>query len=131
MGLIKIDENSGWMIEEMKCFFLSSNSSLQTEIYSFKGLDKIIKYTFYSIENYHQVEGEITLTDDEWKVIAKLIQKNMVRKSTSPRMNIVDNSSKYLSATWLKDNELIELKYKTENIKEIKTYIIELVQERG
>lgn len=131
MGLIKIDENSGWMIEEMKCFFLSSNSSLQTEIYSFKGLDKVIKYTFYSIENYHQVEGEITLTDDEWKVIAKLIQKNMVRKSTSPRMIIVDNSSKYLCATWLKDNELIELKYKTENIKEIKNYIIELVQERG
>lgn len=131
MGLIKIDENSGWMIEEMKCFFLSSNTSLQTEIYSFKGLDKVIKYTFYSIENYHQVEGKITLTDDEWKVIAKLIQKNMLRKSTSPRMNIVDNSSKYLSTTWLKDNELIELKYKTENIKEIKNYIIELVQERG
>ena len=131
MGLIKIDENSGWMIEEMKCFFLLSNSSLQTEIYSFKGLDKVIKYTFYSIENYHQVEGEITLTDDEWKVIAKLIQKNAIRKSIPPRMNIVDNSSKYLSATWLKDNELIELKYKTENIKEIKNYIIELVQERG
>ena len=80
MGLIKIDENSGWMIEEMKCFFLLSNSSLQTEIYSFKGLDKVIKHTFYSIENYHQVEGEITLTDDEWKVIAKLIQKKYGKK---------------------------------------------------
>ena len=65
MGLIKIDENSGWLIEEMKCLFLSSNTSLQTEIYSFKGLDKVIKYTFYSIENCHQVEGKITLTDDE------------------------------------------------------------------
>ena len=131
MGLIKIEENSGWMIEEMKCFFLSSNSSLQTEIYSFKGRDKVIKYTFYSIEDYHQVEGEIALTDDEWKVIVKLIQKNAIRKSIPPRMNIVDNSSKYLSATWLKDNELIELKYKTENIKEIKNKIIELIQERG
>lgn len=131
MGLIKIDENSGWMIEEMKCFFLSSNSSLQTEIYSFKGLDKVIKYIFYSIEDHHQVEGEIALTDDEWKVIAKLIQKNTIRKSIPPRMNIVDNSSKYLNATWLKDNELIELKYKTENIKEIKNYIIELIQESG
>ena len=119
------------MIEEMKCFFLSSNSSLQTEVYSFKGRDKVIKYTFYSIEDYHQVEGEIALTDDEWKVIVKLIQKNAIRKSIPPRMNIVDNSSKYLSATWLKDNELIELKYKTENIKEIKNYIIELIQERG
>ena len=131
MGLIKIDENSGWMIEEMKCFFLSSNSSLQTEIYSFKGRDKVIKYTFYSIEDHHQVEGEIALTDDEWKVIAKLIQKNTIRKSIPPRMNIVDSFSKYLSATWLKDNELIELKYKTENIKEIKNYIIELIQESG
>ena len=131
MGLIKIEENSGWMIEEMKCFFLSSNSSLQTEIYSFKGLDKVIKYIFYSIEDHHQVEGEIALTDDEWKVIAKLIQKNAIRKSIPPRMNIVDNSSKYLSATWLKDNELIELKYKTENTKEIKNYIIELIQESG
>ena len=131
MGLIKIDENSGWMIEEMKCFFLSSNSSLQTEIYSFKGRDKVIKYTFYSIEDHHQVEGEIVLTDDEWKVIAKLIQKNTIRKSIPPRMNIVDSFSKYLSATWLKDNELIELKYKTENIKEIKNYIIELIQESG
>ena len=131
MGLIKIEENSGWMIEEMKCFFLSSNSSLQTEIYSFKGRDKVIKYTFYSIEDHHQVEGEIALTDDEWKVIAKLIQKNAIRKSIPPRMNIVDSFSKYLSATWLKDNELIELKYKTENIKEIKNYIIELIHERG
>ena len=131
MGLIKIEENSGWMIEEMKCFFLSSNSSLQTEIYSFKGRDKVIKYTFYSIEDHHQVEGEIALTDDEWKVLAKLIQKNAIRKSIPPRMNIVDSFSKYLSATWLKDNELIELKYKTENIKEIKNYIIELIQERG
>lgn len=131
MGLIKIEENSGWMIEEMKCFFLSSNSSLQTEIYSFKGRDKVIKYTFYSIEDHHQVEGEIVLTDDEWKVLAKLIQKNAIRKSIPPRMNIVDSFSKYLSATWLKDNELIELKYKTENIKEIKNYIIELIQERG
>lgn len=131
MGLIKIEENSGWMIEEMKCFFLSSNSSLQTEIYSFKGRDKVIKYTFYSIEDHHQVEGEIALTDDEWKVIVKLIQKNAIRKSIPPRMNIVDSFSKYLSATWLKDNELIELKYKTENIKEIKNYIIELIQERG
>ena len=131
MGLIKIEENSSWMIEEMKCFFLPSNSSLQTEIYSFKGLDKVIKYIFYSIEDHHQVEGEIALTDDEWKVIAKLIQNNTIRKSIPPRMNIVDNSSKYLSATWLKDNELIELKYKTENIKEIKNYIIELIQERG
>ena len=131
MGLIKIDENSGWMIEEMKCFFLSSNSSLQTEIYSFKGRDKVIKYTFYSIEDHHQVEGEIVLTDDEWKVLAKLIQKNAIRKSIPPRMNIVDSFSKYLSATWLKDNELIELKYKTENIKEIKNYIIELIQESG
>ena len=131
MGLIKIEENSSWMIEEMKCFFLPSNSSLQTEIYSFKGLDKVIKYIFYSIEDHHQVEGEIALTDDEWKVIAKLIQNNTIRKSIPPRMNIVDNYSKYLSATWLKDNELIELKYKTENIKEIKNYIIELVQERG
>lgn len=119
------------MIEEMKCFFLSSNSSLQTEIYSFKGRDKVIKYTFYSIEDHHQVEGEIALTDDEWKVIAKLIQKNAIRKSIPPRMNIVDSFSKYLSATWLKDNELIELKYKTENIKEIKNYIIELIHERG
>lgn len=131
MGLIKIEENSGWMIEEMKCFFLSSNSSLQTEIYSFKGLDKVIKYIFYSIEDHHQVEGEIALTDDEWKVIAKLIQKNAIRKSIPARMNIVDSFSKYLSATWLKDNELIELKYKTENIKEIKNYIIELIHERG
>lgn len=131
MGLIKIEENSGWMIEEMKCFFLSSNSSLQTEIYSFKGLDKVIKYIFYSVEDHHQVEGEIALTDDEWKVITKLIQKNAIRKSIPPRMNIVDNSSKYLSATWLKDNELIELKYKMENTKEIKNYIIELIQESG
>ena len=131
MGLIKIEENSSWMIEEMKCFFLSSNSSLQTEIYSFKGLDKVIKYIFYSIEDHHQVEGEIALTDDEWKVIAKLIQNNTIRKSIPPRMNIVDNSSKYLSATWLKDNELIELKYKTENTKKIKNYIIELIQESG